>query len=84
MQDKDSVITVVFTGVTDTEQLEEAISKSINYPIVFKKEQNNGIVAYVLQGILPDVAQKLFSDFLSESNFPGLDVVVHEGDVFKF
>lgn len=84
MQDKDSVITVVFTGVTDTEQLEEAINKSINYPIVFKKEQNNGIVAYVLQGILPDVAQKLFSDFLSESQIPNLDVVVHEGDVFKF
>lgn len=84
MQDKDSVITVVFTGVTDTEQLEEAINKSINYPIVFKKEQNNGIVAYVLQGILPDVAQKLFSDFLSESKIPNLDVVVHEGDVFKF
>lgn len=84
MQDEGKYITVVFTGVTDVQALEEAIKDAIHYPIVFKKEQNNGIVAYVLQGILPDVAQKMFDDFLKDKNLMNIDIVVHEGDVFKF
>ena len=44
-------VTVVFSGVTDPQQLDEIVNSVVNYPIVYKKEQNNGVVAYVVQGV---------------------------------
>lgn len=84
MKDAESCITVVFTGVRDPEALDNAINDAIQYPVVFKKEQNNGIIAYVVQGILPDVAEQMFLDFLKDSGMEGINIVVHEGNVFKF
>jgi hypothetical protein len=82
MEENKNCITVVFTGVPDTAQLESAIKDAIQYPVIQKKEQNNGTVCYVVQGILPENADSIFNDFLKNNNLDNVEVIVHDGNIF--
>lgn len=76
-------VTVVFSGVTDPQQLDEIVNSVVNYPIVYKKEQNNGVVAYVVQGVLPDIASNIFVQALQNNGIDYVKVVTTTGNIFK-
>lgn len=81
--DEKELVTVVFTNVPDMDIIKEAVSDAIHFPIVYTKEQNNGVVAFVLQGILPDVAQPMFKQIVDSEGLTDVEVVAHEGNIFK-
>lgn len=83
MKNAENEITVLFTNVPDPKALKEAISSAIQYPIVFEKEQNNGIIAYVLQGVLPHISNKLFRECLENSGLGDVDVETYSGNIFE-
>ena len=79
----ENYITVVFSNVKDPAELDTIIADATTYPIIKKKEQNNGIVAYVIQGVLPDVAENMFKTALAEHQMPDVNVVSAVGNVFN-
>lgn len=78
----DELITVVFTKVGNTEQLDDVIS-SANYLVVHKLEQNNGTVAYVFQGIVAENAYDLFRALLDDAGLEDVNVVISAGNAFQ-
>lgn len=80
---KDNLITVVFTKVKDTDQLEEIISATSELLVVYRLVQNNGTVAYVFNGIVPDTAYDFFKGLLKDSDLDEVDVVISRGNAFE-
>ena len=76
-------ITVVFSGIKDPKVTDEIIANATPYPPEVRKVQNNGIVAYVVRGILPEVADAMFRDKLSEKNLFDAKVTSTLGNAFE-
>lgn len=83
MDTNENYITVVFNGVTDPKQIDDIVESVVHYPIVKKKEQNNGVVAYVVQGVLPDMAANLFVQALQNAGIDSVKVVTTVGNIFN-
>ena len=83
MDTNENYVTVVFSKVQDIPALDNLVNTVVSYPIVKRKEQNNGIVAYVVQGILPDTAMPLFREALDDNGMRDVDIVASIGNIFK-
>lgn len=83
MDTNENYVTVVFSGVTDAQQLDDIVESVVHYPIIKKKEQNNGIVAYVVQGVLPDLAANIFVQALQNAGIDSVKVVSTVGNIFN-
>lgn len=83
MDTNENYVTVVFSGVTDAQQLDDIVESVVHYPIIKKKEQNNGIVAYVVQGVLPDLAANIFVQALQNAGIDSVKVVSTLGNIFN-
>lgn len=77
-------VTVVFKNVPDGAQLDSIVSSVSHFPIVKKHEQNNGIIAYVVQGVLPEYAEHMFRQELEAANLQDVQIVTSLGNVFSF
>ena len=75
-------ITVVFSGIKDPKVTDDIIANATPYPPEVRKVQNNGIVAYVVRGILPEVADAMLRDKLSEKNLFDAKVTSTLGNAF--
>ena len=83
MDDNINFVTVVFSNVEEPSHIDEIVKDVVTYPIVKRKEQNNGIVAYVVQGITPDIAMPLFRQALDQNQLLDVGVVATVGNIFK-
>lgn len=84
MDNNPNEITVVFSNVPDMEALAKVVDEVVVYPVVKKKEQNNGIASYVIQGLTDEETIKKFKEKLKERGMEGVNIVTTVGNIFKF
>lgn len=83
MDNNVNFVTVVFSNVEDPADIDELVNEVVTYPVVKRKEQNNGVVAYVVQGITSDIAMPLFREALDQRQLLDVGVVATVGNIFK-
>ena len=83
MPEESSLITVVFTKVKDADKLDELINNAVGVLVVYKLIQNNGIAAYVINGIAAENAETYFRGILKEIGMTDVGIVVSRGNAFS-
>lgn len=76
-------ITVIYLNVDDTAKLVDVMSKNSPFQVVKVHEQNDGLVAFVVDGFESNDPEGYFTSFASYFGFNGAEVRVSLGNIFS-